>query len=62
MGGIMAESKNCPQCGAQYEVTYYGLPEKDDDSFKCTCGETLAQWRSTAVPEFHLIKPGTNNA
>lgn len=37
----------CDECGQEYNVSYRNLPEKDEDSFVCFCGNVIRSWRET---------------
>jgi hypothetical protein len=54
----MAETETCGKCGAVYEVIgYRKLPARDRDSFECDlCGETVARWNASSIPQFKLVK------
>ena len=45
----------CSQCGAEYKVRYKNLPLKDDDSFVCSCGNTIRKWRETGMYMYEKI-------
>lgn len=47
-----APDRTCQHCGAVYAVRIFNAPEKDNDSFICSCGVLLHEWRSTSVPEY----------
>lgn len=47
--------EECSSCGRVYAVTYSNLPEKDDDSFVCPCGNEMRSWRETGFYSYTLI-------
>ena len=47
----------CSGCGATYEVTVTDFANPVEDYAECVlCGEVLAEWDSTHVPLFRLIR------
>jgi len=53
----------CPNCGAVFEATIKRIPHRDKDNFNCTeCGERVAEWNTTELRSFKLIRPGSMSA
>jgi len=48
-------SKVTCECGAVYERTEVKLIFRDNDSYECVCGRTLASWNGSRIPQFRLI-------
>jgi hypothetical protein len=47
---------NCQNCGATYLREIHKLPVRDQDSFECSCGHTMAQWSSSVIPVFFKVR------
>ena len=39
----------CAGCGAIYRVEHKSLPLKDKDSFVCSCGHLMREWKETGM-------------
>ena len=51
------ETFTCPECGALYEVARTNFPEPVEDRAECVeCGCVLAEWNTTSVPLYRLVK------
>lgn len=47
--------EKCYECGLIYSVTYSNLPEKDEDSFVCSCGNEMRSWKETGYYSYTVI-------
>jgi hypothetical protein len=51
------QSFTCENCGALYEVRFTEFANPVADYAECICcKETLAEWNSTSVPLYRLIR------
>jgi predicted Zn finger-like uncharacterized protein len=47
----------CPHCASVYEVTWTKVTGGDRGTADCAvCGKEMAQWNSSSIPEYRLIK------
>jgi predicted Zn finger-like uncharacterized protein len=42
----------CPKCHTEYKVTFTSLPLREEDLFKCSCGNILKKWKTTGMYDF----------
>jgi hypothetical protein len=47
--------KTC-KCGRVWEITMRKIPQRDSDSIKCRCGETLESWNGGVTYSHELIR------
>jgi hypothetical protein len=53
----LEENVSCSECGALYQVTKTRFPTPVKDYAECVvCGCMLAEWNSTDVPLYRLIR------
>ena len=50
------ENITCDKCHIEYKVTFTSLPAREEDSFKCLCGNVLKKWKTTGMYSFEEIK------
>jgi transcription elongation factor Elf1 len=51
------ETFTCPECGSLYEVTRTKFAEPVEDYAECVeCGCVMAEWNSSSVPLYRLIR------
>jgi hypothetical protein len=50
-----SEAFRCPHCGAEYEITYTGLQEREKDSAICVrCHKVMIEWDDAFARSFRL--------
>jgi len=58
---IELADETCPICYAVYSVTYMSLPLKDNDDFRCSCGQQIRSWNETGMYMYTLISEGESH-
>lgn len=53
--------EECPVCGAIYKVTILNLPLRDENTFKCNCGNIMRSWNGTLAYTYEFVNYSFSN-